>query len=257
MKIGLIGFGNAGSQLARVLHRKHLGLQAIYSRDAQKVEKAGKRMRIFYTNDLEEFPEDLDLYILAVPDSAIAEVAKQLSKLIKKKAVVHVSGSQPSTILAPYFKKYGVFYPLQTLTKGRRVKFKNIPICIEAKDEELKRQLLDLGRAISESVHFIDDEARAWLHVAAVMVNNFTNHLYTLAGKLTEDHDLSFDLLRPLILETAEKVQKLDPEKAQTGPAARGDQATIDKHLRKLAPYPDMLKVYQILSKSLKKETEP
>ncbi len=251
MKIGLIGFGNAGSQLARVLHRKHLGLQAIYSRDAQKAEKAGKRMRIFHTNDLEKFPSDLDLYILAVPDGAIAEVAEQLAKIIKNGGVVHISGSQPSTVLAPYSKKFGVFYPLQTLTKGRRVKFKNIPICIEAKDKELNQQLLDLGRAISDHVHFIDDEARAWLHVAAVMVNNFTNHLYTLAEKLTQDHDLSFDLLRPLILETAKKVQKLDPKKAQTGPAVRGDQATIDKHLRKLAPYPEMLKVYQILSESL------
>jgi len=253
MKIGLIGLGNAGSQLARVLHRKHLGLQAVFSRDAQKVEKTGKRMRIFYTNELEEFPQDLDLYILAVPDGVIAEVAEQLSKIIKSGGVVHVSGSQPSTILSPFFQKFGVFYPLQTLTKGRRVKFRNIPICIEAKDKELNQQLLDLGRAISDHVHFIDDAERAWLHVAAVMVNNFTNHLYALAEKLTEDHDLPFDLLRPLILETAEKVQKLDPKQAQTGPAARGDQETIEKHLRKLAPYPDMLKVYQALSDSLQK----
>jgi len=253
MKIGLIGLGNAGSQLARVLHRKHLGLQAVFSRDAQKAEKTGKRMRIFYTNDLDEFPRDLDLYILAVPDGAIESVAAQLAKWMKDGAVVHVSGSQPSTVLAPYFKKFGVFYPLQTLTKGRKVKFKNIPICIEAQDQELNQQLLDLGRAMSDHVHFIDDDERAWLHVAAVMVNNFTNHLYALAEKLTQDHDLSFDLLRPLILETAEKVQKIDPKKAQTGPAARGDQETIDKHLRKLAPYPDILKVYQVLSESLLK----
>ena len=251
MKIALIGLGNAGSQLARVLHRKHLGLQAIFSRDAQKVERVGKRMRIFYTNDLAEIPRDLDLYILAVPDGAIGEVAAQLSKWIKGKGVVHVSGSQPSTVLAPYFDKFGVFYPLQTLTKGRKVKFQNIPICIEAQDSVLNQQLLDLGRAISDQVHFIDDEERAWLHVAAVMVNNFTNHLYTLAEKLTQDHDLSFDLLRPLILETAKKVQKLDPKKAQTGPAARGDQETIDKHLRKLEAYPDILKIYKVLSESL------
>lgn len=253
MKIGLIGLGNAGSQLARVLHRKHLGLQAIFSRDAKKVERAGKRMRIFYTNDLSDFPLDLDLYILAVPDGAIEAVAEQLSKRIKGGGVVHVSGAQPSTILAPYFKKFGVFYPLQTLTKNRKVKFQNIPICIEAQNTELNQQLLDLGRAISDKVHFIDDEKRAWLHVAAVMVNNFTNHLYTLSEKLTQDHDLSFDLLRPLILETAKKVQKLDPKKAQTGPAARGDQETIDKHLRQLANYPDMLEVYKVLSDSLLK----
>jgi len=251
MKIGLVGLGNAGSQLARILHRKHLGLQAIFSRDAEKVEKAGKRMRIFYTNDLEQFPTDLDLYILAVPDGAIEQVAEQLSQRIKGKGVVHVSGAQPSTILAPYFQKFGVFYPLQTLTKGRKVKFKDIPICIEAQNKELNQQLLDLGRAISERVHFISDEERTWLHVTAVMVNNFTNHLYTLAEKITQDQDLPFDLLRPLILETAEKVQKMTPKKAQTGPAARGDQETIDKHLRKLAPYPEILKVYQILSDSL------
>ncbi len=251
MKIGLIGLGNAGSQLARVLHRKHLGLQAIFSRDAQKVEKEGKRMRIFYTNELAKLPVDLDLYILAVPDGAITEVAAQLAGVIEGGSVVHVSGSQPSTVLAPYFESYGVFYPLQTMSKGRRVQFRDVPILIEAKEERLRQRLLDLGRAISDHVYFVDDEKRAWLHIAAVMVNNFTNHLYVLAEKLTKSQDLPFDLLRPLILETAQKVQKIDPKKAQTGPAARGDQETIRRHLKKLENYPDLLKVYQVLSESL------
>jgi len=250
MKIGLIGLGNAGSQLARVLHRKHLGLQAVFSRDAQKAEKTGKRMRIFYTNELSDFPRDLDLYILAVPDGAIGEVAAQLSGNIDG-SVVHVSGSQPSTVLAPYFKKFGVFYPLQTMTEGRLVKFEDIPILIESKVDELRQELLDLGRKMSDHVHIVGDEERAWLHVAAVMVNNFTNHLYVLAEKLTDSQDLSFDLLRPLILETAKKVQKLDPKQAQTGPAARGDQETIQRHLKKLEMYPDILKVYRVLSESL------
>ncbi len=252
MKIGLIGLGNAGSQLARVLHRKHLGLVAIFSRDYDKVSQTGKRKRIFYTNDLADFPKDLDLYILAVPDDVIGEVAATLSHLVEGGRVVHISGSQPSTVLAPYFERHGVFYPLQTMTKGRRIKFQDVPILITTPDDELRQDLLDLAHKISNHVHIISDEERAWLHIAAVIVNNFTNHLYALAEKITDARDLPFDLLRPLILETAQKVQKLDPQKAQTGPAARGDQETIDRHLQKLENYPDILKVYQVLSDSLR-----
>ncbi len=253
IKIGLIGLGNAGSQLARALHRKHLGLHAVFTRDEQKASSIGRRMRIFYTHDLSAIPKGLDLYILAVSDSAITEVAAQLAKVIGDANVVHISGAASSKTLAPFFKSYGVFYPLQTLTKGRKIKFKEIPICIEANNEPLKSMLLDLARGLSEKVYFINDEERAWLHVTAVMVNNFTNHLYSLAEKITNDKDLSFDLLRPLILETASKVQKMDPKDAQTGPAARGDQKTIEAHMEKLEQYPDILKVYEVLTKSLEK----
>lgn len=250
-KIGLIGLGNAGSHLARVFRRRHLGLQAVFSRDFDNVSKLGKRMRIFYTNKLEEFPRDLDLYVLAVPDGAIAEVAKELSQYVPDACVVHVSGAQSSAVLAPYFKNYGVFYPLQTLTKGKKVKFRTIPILIEASNEQLESTLIDLGRMISDKVQLINDEERAWLHISAVLVNNFTNHLYALAEKISSDKDLSFDLLRPLILETAQKVQKLNPEMAQTGPAARGDESTIRQHLERLEAYPEIKKVYEVLSDSL------
>ena len=251
IKIGLIGLGNAGSHLARELHRKHLGLHAVFTRDEAKANSIGRRMRVFYTHDLKKFPKDLDLYILAVSDSAISEVGEQLSEVIGEANVVHISGAESSKVLAPFFKSYGVFYPLQTLTKSRKVKFKDIPICIEANNDRLKSMLLDLARGLSEKVFFVNDDERAWLHITAVMVNNFTNHLYSLAQKITNRQDLDFDLLRPLILETAAKVQKMNPEEAQTGPAARGDQKTIESHLKRLERYPDILEVYKVLTKSL------
>ncbi len=251
MRIGLIGLGNAGSHLGRWLYRKHLGLQAVYSRTLVKAESFGKRRNIFYTNRLAELPADLDLYILAVPDQVIPQVARELAGLNPAGSVVHVAGATPSTVLEPYFKRYGVLYPLQTLTLGRRIKADQVPFCIEASDEELKKQLLDLAMAISGRAYLVSDAERAWLHVTAVMVNNFSNHLYTLAAGILDREGLDFDLLRPLILETARKVQKLPPRAAQTGPAARGDQKTIARHREMLAKYPDSLAVYKCITESL------
>ena len=111
-----------------------------------------------------------------------------------------------------------------------------------------------IAKRISQKVFELNDEQRATAHVTAVMVNNFTNYLFTAADEILEKENLPFDLLRPLILETAHKVQSANPKEMQTGPAARGDEATIERHLQFLEKYPDLKPVYELLTERILKE---
>ena len=147
----------------------------------------------------------------------------------------------------------GVFYPLQTFSKNREVNFNTIPICIEAKEEADLELLTNLGNSLSEKVVEIDSDERSKLHLAAVFVNNFVNHLYAIGDDILGNNELSFDLLHPLIEETASKVKTLSPSEVQTGPARRGDQKTIEKHLHLLTEGPES-ELYQQLTESLMKK---
>jgi len=144
-----------------------------------------------------------------------------------------------------------VFYPLQSFTKGQHVYFKNIPICIFAKKEKAQKQLGKLGRIISKEVRILTDQERAVIHVAAVVVNNFTNHLLYIGAKICAQEGLDFDILKPLIQETIEKTHRKPPYDMQTGPARRGDQQTIQRHIDYLKKYPEHQSLYTLLSKSI------
>ena len=170
---------------------------------------------------------DADLYIIAVSDDAIASVSDQLP--FKNRLVVHTSGSAALDCLNNNNRK-GVFYPLQTFTKRKEVDFNNIPICLEGENSTDFRLLEKVAKSISEKVFAINSKQRKALHVAAVFVNNFTNHLYLVGNEICKEHQVPFDILKPLILETAQKIITLSPEDAQTGPAKRNDKQTIEAH---------------------------
>jgi predicted short-subunit dehydrogenase-like oxidoreductase (DUF2520 family) len=190
---------------------------------------------------------DADLYIIAVSDDAIASISDQLP--FKKRLVVHTSGSVPLNCLNNNNRK-GVFYPLQTFTKTKEVDFKNIPICLEGENSTDFRLLEKVAKSISEKVFAINSEQRKALHVAAVFVNNFTNHLYHLGNEICKEHQVPFDILKPLILETAQKIITLSPEDAQTGPAKRNDMQTIEAHQLFLTNT-SQLNIYKTLTQSI------
>ncbi|WOC40048.1 DUF2520 domain-containing protein [Polaribacter sp. HL-MS24] len=185
-----------------------------------------------------------DISILAVSDNAIAAVS---SKIINS-FVVHTSGSFPMEALQNETNK-GVFYLLQTFSKEKPIDFSKIPICIETTNKENYALLETLAKTLSKNVYAINSEQRKALHVAAVFVNNFTNHLYTIGKDLCKNNQVPFEILQPLIQETAEKIKTLSPEEAQTGPAIRNDQKTIDSHLAMLNP--NQQNIYSILTKSI------
>jgi predicted short-subunit dehydrogenase-like oxidoreductase (DUF2520 family) len=147
----------------------------------------------------------------------------------------------------------GVFYPLQTFSKNREVNFNNVPICVEATEAEDLKLLMNLGKSLSEKVVEVNSEERTKLHLAAVFVNNFVNHLYAIGDDILSDNELPFDLLHPLIEETASKIKTLAPSQVQTGPASRGDQKTIEKHLHLLKEGPISV-LYQQLTESITKK---
>jgi len=254
LKIVLIGSGNVGYQLGRCFYEKHLQVVQVFSRKAEKAERLAKAIQCKYTTSLSDISTTADLYILAVHDSGIMEVAEEISSFLpKEKIVVHTSGATPGTVLQPYFPNYGVFYPVQTLSIDRKANFDTIPICIDAARPETQKMLLALGQKISQQVQVVSDKQRAVLHVAAVFVNNFANHLFQIGATIVEKEDVSFDLLRPLILETAQKIQANSPITMQTGPAIRHDISTIERHERYLEKFPAYQKLYKLLTESIQK----
>ncbi len=251
-KIILIGAGNVGYHLGIAFSKNGIPVVQVFSRKKAKAKTLSDKIGCAYTTSISKLETDADIYIIAVKDDAIEIVAKSLQKIgINKGIVTHTSGSIPTSILAPYFEKYGSFYPLQTFSINKPVDFKKLPICIDGADKSIVRKLKQVAKKISPNIHEVDDEKRAMLHVAAVFVCNFANHLYQIGDELCTTNNLPFDILKPLIEETADKVQTIQPKKAQTGPAIRGDKKTIKKQMKYLQQFPRFKKVYSLLTKSI------
>ncbi len=253
MRITLIGAGNVGYHLGKRLYKKGMTIHQVYSRQIGNAQLLAKKIKAKPTDDLSKIDGQADLYLIAVKDDVIALVAEELGKnsVLKNKLFAHTSGAASSQLLARHFKRYGVFYPLQSFSKTREVKFSTIPICMDARKKK-DRQLLQLvGAKISKKVARISDKERAILHVAAVMVNNFSNHLFYLGQQITDAEQIDFDLLKPLMLETVLKIDQHSPYDMQTGPARRNDEKTIKKHLAYLQKFPEYVQLYTLLTKSI------
>ncbi len=246
INVVFLGFGNVNSHLLNTLHgTDKITVNQVFNRNYIKMISPFEN--ISFTDDLSKLEEG-DIYIIGIPDDAISSFSDSLP--FQNKLVVHTSGGVAMDALSSKNRR-GIFYPLQTFSKTRKVDFKNIPICIEAENPKDLDLLRRLGETISENVVEIPSEKRAKLHLAAVFVNNFTNHLYQIGSKILKEEDLPFDLLKPLISETASKIETLSPEEAQTGPAKRNDIKTIEKHLHLLGDSP-YRKFYELFTEELK-----
>ncbi len=242
IKVVILGSGNVATHLTKAfIKSKNVEVVQVYTRS----DTSNKIKKIEYTNDLSKL-KNADVYFIAISDDAITDFSKKLN--LKNKLVVHTSGSVTLQELKCNARK-GVFYPLQTINKKSKIKFKNVPICIETEYEEDYILLEKLAKSISEKVFKIDSEKRKHLHLAAVFVNNFTNHLYKIGNDICNEKNVSFEILKPLIKETANKIKYITPEEAQTGPAKRKDYKTIKKHLSFLDK--EQQKIYNLLSNSI------
>ena len=247
LNVIILGYGNIGVNITNALHTCNtVTVNQIVNRNT--INPNYIIDSIPTTTNLSEIQE-ADVYIIAVPDDAIEDFSALLP--FNDKLVVHTSGSVSMQTLDGKNKK-GVFYPLQTFTKNKLADFTNIPICIEAEDSSDLNTLQTLAEAISNSVTVISSEERKTVHLAAVFVNNFVNHLYTISEAIMQEQNLDFDLLKPLIAETAEKIQYLAPGNVQTGPAKRNDLKTIENHLHLLKDSP-YKKVYEHMTEAIKK----
>lgn len=252
MRVTIIGSGNVGYHLSQRL--KEVGHQIVqmYSRTTTKVVRVARVVDAMPIDRFSALTGDADLYIIAVKDDAIQEVAQKMSKYLPVLArVVHTSGTVSSEVLMPYFKNNGVFYPLQSFSIARLPDFSNLPILVYAGQKEIQTSLEKFARTVSPKVYVINDEERAKLHVTAVLVNNFTNHLFAIAEDILAQENLPNEILLPLIQETVKKIEHIPAKTAQTGPAKRNDQITIQRHLQFLEKYKAYQEVYEVLSESL------
>jgi len=232
MKITLIGAGNVGSHLAKLFRELNYEIVEVFSRTLEKAEKVAEMANASAVTDLSKVNAFCDIYIVAVHDDAIKTVSDQLE--IGNGIIAHTSGAASIELLNKH-KNYGSWYPLQTFTPNRQPNWQEIPICLQANDGRALELLLDLARTVNKNATYLTDRQRSHLHIAAVFVNNFINHLLGVSQSITTEQKLSNDLLMPLLKETISKAQTAHPFLQQTGPAKRGDMKTIEKHLSLLS----------------------
>ncbi len=251
LKVFFIGSGKLAGNLARAMQHKDIELAGVYSRTAAHAQKFANTYNMPHVESLHDIPKNYDVYFLAISDGALHEIAPQVNM---NGLLVHCSGMMPLSCLNGHVHT-GVFWPIQTFSSMRQLSLRDVPVCIESKDENDLRILEVLADKISKKVIQVSEEERQKLHLAAVLVNNFSNHLFTLAQNFLAP-GLSFDLLKPLIIETAEKILDLPPQAAQTGPASRKDFVTMASHEALLAGNARLLDIYRLLSLSIMDTTD-
>lgn len=250
--VSFIGAGNLAWHLAPALDNAGYAVREVFSRKEKNAHALAERLYQCEVVSVPDFSQSASrLFIVAASDDAIPEILASLV-LPDDVVVVHTSGSQPLSVLddAPA-DNVGVFYPLQTFTKARKVNFESIPIFVEGANEVVTRKLMAMGKAISRNVTAISSEERKALHVAAVFASTFTNHMLTIAKQIMHDNKLKYELLKPLIAETLNKSLELGPEAAQTGPARRGDLQILDSHMEFLADDPELAEIYKNVSQHI------
>jgi len=244
--ITFIGYGNVAQHLITAfLSHKALSIQQIFVRNPDT--KLTVPPEIECISDWNAL-RPADVIIIAVSDGSINEVSEKIP--FKNQLVVHTSGVVSLQNLSANNRR-GVFYPLQTFTKGKKVDFTEIPICLETEFASDFEILEKLAQTISNETYAINSEQRKALHVAAVFVNNFVNHLYQMGNEICAEHQIPFSILQALITETALKINTLTPIEAQTGPAKRNDQSTINAHLDFLNSDENKKNIYTLLTQSI------
>jgi len=251
--IALIGAGNVATHLGLALTASGCNIAQVYSRTEESARQLADRTSATFTVDINTISGDADIYIIAVKDEAIEDIAGQVN--VSDKLIVHTSGSVSMDVLKNVSGNYGVLYPLQTFSKNTEINFKPVPLCIEANTGLNENSLLSLARDISDNVHLINTQQRKLLHLAAVFACNFGNHMYSIAEDILKRENLAFDMLKPLIIETASKIEDNSPGDVQTGPAIREDQKIMDEHLEYLSDLPTYRDLYKLISESIKNIT--
>ena len=271
MKIVLIGAGNLATHLGKALRAAGHDMVQVFSRTMQSAETLASLLDAEPLTDIAQVRDDADVYIFSVKDSALVQLVAQLCRheadglgedgavnaLRKAKkgelerVFLHTAGSMPMSVFKGMAQHYGVLYPMQTFSKQREVDFSIIPCFVEANDEFAQKQIEGLAREISGRVYQLSSEDRKYLHLSAVFACNFANHCYAISQELLEEHGIPFDVMLPLINETAAKVHEMKPKDAQTGPAVRYDENVIDKQSKLLENHPHFKKVYDSMSKSI------
>lgn len=246
MRIVVIGAGNIATHYAKAFDKLGHKIIQIYNRTSANAKALADVLFSSYTDDISKIDLDADLYLIAVTDQHIQTVVDQLPATLYG-IVIHCSGATSIDVLDK-FDRYGVIYPVQSLNKAVNTDIQKIPFAIEGSDEQTTNILMGFMQQISAGSFSCNTQQRLALHVAAVFANNFTNMLYGIAESILQKENLNFDLLKPIIIETAKKIENNAPQSVQTGPAIRNDQKTIKSHLNFLNYSDKLSQIYQSMT---------
>ena len=251
-EIDIIGTGNLATSLAPALEQNGFVIGNVYGRSIKSAQRIANNLYQASATDSLNFGNSRSsVFLLAIADDAIEEVARELV-LPSKAVVAHTSGTKNLSVLGyTASPNIGVFYPLQTFSKIKRVSFDKLPILIEGDNSYTRKVLQGLAKRISGTVRESSSKQRRMIHLAAIFAGNFTNAMLANASELMQTSNSDLQLLRPLIEETINKSMALGPENAQTGPAARGDIEVLDEHLLMLEKYPDLRETYRLISQQI------
>lgn len=245
--IVIIGTGKVAKNLGRQFNQAGFPISGVWGRNKVNTQILSKELKTHSISDLHEIPMH-SIALICVSDSAIKEIINQIPEGIK---IAYTSGSVRLEDL-PLRQNIGVFYPLQTFSDNRQIDFSEVPFLIESTTKEFELELKQIAERLSSTVLIATSDDRYNLHIAAVMVNNFTNYLFSLAKEHLDEHHLDFDLLKPLIKETINKLDVLDPKDAQTGPAIRGDKDIVNNHINSITRL-ETKQIYKLFSELIEK----
>lgn len=251
MKVTLIGAGNLATQLGKSLKKAGVIISQVYSRTEDSARTLGELLEAEWLTDIKALRDEADIYIFSVKDSVLCELISEVCKSRGDKLFLHTAGSMSMSCFEGKALRYGVFYPMQTFSKTKDVDFERIPVFIESNSIETEDVIRSLANKLTQRVIRLSSADRKYLHLAAVWACNFTNYCYTVASDILGEHGIPFDVMLPLINETTEKIQKISPKEAQTGPAVRGDRNVMSKQLELMNGKEDLQELYKMLSKGI------
>jgi len=249
LQASIIGSGNVATQLGLALLQSNIAVKEVWSRNYQHAKRLSSTLKSNHLDALNKLDDNIDFCFICVKDDAIANIVAQLH--FQQALVVHTSGSTSLKLLANCSTHIGVLYPVQTFSQTQYVSCKSIPLAIGANSSEALDLLRSVAEKLSTTILTLNSEQRKQLHLAAVIASNFSNYMYAMAEQLLKNHQIPFDVLKPLILETAQKIQSSSPLQTQTGPAIRGDVNIIAQHLAMLKDAPHTQLLYQMISERI------
>lgn len=255
-KIVFIGAGNVATNLAQVFFKKISENIHIHSRTENSAKLLANKLNATYSFNENDIPNDASIYIISIPDKKLLEIINNeiLKQKVNNNLVIHTAGSVKMEVLQKISANFGIFYPLQTFSKYKKVDFENIPLCLEANSGFNYNRLSKIAFQISEDVRKINFEQRKYIHLAAVFANNFSNAMFSIAENILEEQQIEFNILLPLITETISKIQKNSPKKVQTGPAIRGDSEVMNKHIELLKDNNNLQNIYKFVSQNIQQK---
>ncbi len=245
----MLGAGNVATHISRHLYSRGHSISCVYSKTEGSATNLAERLNCTGTSSPESVPPSADFYIICTPDHVIPEIVQKFQN--REGIWLHTAGAVTVEVFKGYHSNFGVLYPLQTFRKNYQVSLPDTPLLIEGSAPAITKSIKNLAHAISRNVHEMDSSSRLVTHLAAVFANNFTNHMVHIAQEILRGHDIDLELIDPLVNETFNKLSDHGATSTQTGPAFRGDNETMKKHLEILKKNPDVEKLYTFISQNI------